>query len=395
MVSQVVLRREKRGTFFARHPWVLEKSLVSAPGDLTDGQPVDLVLPDGRWVARGIFNSRSRIRVRLYSWNPDQGLDERLWHDRLERAVALREELGLLGAHQAARLVFSEGDGLSGLIVDRYGPYLVIQLTALAVQQQLSTIRDWLLQRLDPRGIIVRSDPRTAKAEGMEPQEDWIHGQPPQEPLQIEEHGVRLTIDLREGQKTGYYLDQRDNRLEAAKRVDGRQVLDICCYVGGFALAAARHGRPLHVLGIDSSRRAVEQAAQHARDNGLENVEFQVGDCFEALQQFRAQGRRFGTIILDPPRFAGSRRSIDQALRAYHRLNRLAVDCLEPNGYLITCSCSGLVTREDFRHMLSGVSQRTGRDVQILQQRGAAPDHPVWITCPETEYLKCFVCRVL
>lgn len=395
MADQVVLRPEKRGTFFARHPWVLAKSLASAADQLQDGQPVDLVLPDGRWVARGLYNGQSRIRVRLYSWTPEEELDERFWERRLQRAVQLRSELGRSGPQQAVRLVFSEGDGLSGLIVDRYGSYLVVQLTSLAMRQRITTVVQWLVEHLRPDGVLVRADGRVSKAEGMQPMDQWLYGQPPDHPVEVDEHGVRLAVDLAGGQKTGFYLDQRDNRLEAARLMAGRHVLDIFCYEGGFALAAARHASPVYVLGVDSSRRAIERAREHAAANDLEHVTFAEADGFEFLQQFAAAGRKVGAIILDPPRFAGSRRTLGPALRAYHRLNRLAVECLEPGGLLVTCSCSGLVTREDFRQMLSGVSQKSRREIQILQQRGAAPDHPVWLTCPETEYLKCFICRVL
>ena len=171
--------------------------------------------------------------------------------------------------------------------------------------------------------------------------------------------------------------------------------MDVCCYVGGFALAAAKIGGAREVLGIDSSEKAVLQARDHAAANQLPNVTFEVGECFRTLEQKVAAGEKFGGVILDPPRFAASRDTVDQALRAYHRLNRLAVDLLEPGGILVTCSCSGRVSREQFLKMLSGVSQKTGRDLQILEQRGPAPDHPVRISCPETDYLKCFVCRAM
>lgn len=389
-----MLKPHKSGTFLTRHPWVLAKSLESPPQPIEDGAVVDLLAADGRFVARGIYNGRSHIRVRLYSWRAEEPLDEAFWRNRLEAAVALRRQLGYDDPQGAARLVFSEADGLSGLIVDRYAQHLVIQPTALAMALRIEPIVAILAQLTGVRGIAVRSDRKIAEAEGMPPQDRLAWGEPLDAATTCYEHGIAYRIDLGEGQKTGSYLDQRENRRAAAAYCRDRRVLDVCCYVGGFALAAARLGPARSVLGIDSSQRALDQAQANAQLNGLENVSFQQGDCFDALAALRSAGERFDVVILDPPRFAGSRRSIDSALAAYHRLNRLGVDVLAPQGILVTCSCSGRVSRDDFRRMLSGVAQKTHRDVQILEQRGPSPDHPVRISCPETEYLKCFICRV-
>jgi 23S rRNA (cytosine1962-C5)-methyltransferase len=245
-----------------------------------------------------------------------------------------------------------------------------------------------------PRGIAVRTDPKIAQAEGVPPRNGLVWGEPLPAVTTILEHGIAYQVDLSEGQKTGYYLDQRENHRAAARYMAGRRVLDMHCYVGGFALAAAKLGGASEVLGVDSSAWAIGQARANAQANGLENVSFATGEAFAMLQSLAAEGQRFGAVILDPPRFAGSARSIDAALRAYHRLNRLGVELLEPEGILVTSSCSGRVTREDFRDMLFGVGLKTRCDLQILEQRGAAPDHPVRVSCPETEYLKCFICRV-
>lgn len=391
---RIVLRPEKRGTFIARHPWVLDRSLLSVSNPPPDGSIVDLVLPDGRWMARGIYNGQSRIRVRLYSWRQEESLDDDFFRRRLERALTLRTDLEMLDRNGAARLVFSEADGLSGLIVDQYAEHLVVQVTALAMEQRLPMVLAWLVERMNPQSISVRVDQRVADAEKITIREQCAYGNRPSEPVVIEQNGLRFWVDLVESQKTGYYLDQRENRLEAARLCRDRRVLDICCYTGGFSLACAKIGGAKEVLGIDSSQRSIDWARKHAIENQAMQAHFDVGDCFESLESLARDGETFGLVVLDPPRFAGSRHSIPDALRAYHRLNRLAVQCLEPNGYLVTCSCSGLVTRDDFAHMISGVAQKSGRDIQILQQRGAAADHPVLATCPQTDYLKCFVCRV-
>ncbi len=210
----------------------------------------------------------------------------------------------------------------------------------------------------------------------------------------IEEHGIRYGVELTGGQKTGFFLDQRENRRAAAAYVRGRRVLDLFCYSGGFSLAAHVLGQARQVLGIDSSERAIALAQANAALNGMDNVAFEEGDCFKRLEQLIAAGERFGLVVLDPPKFARNREAVPEALRAYHHLNRLAVQVLEPSGTLVTCSCSGHVSREDFLFMLADVAQRTDRNIQILDQRGAAPDHPVAATCLESEYLKCCIARV-
>jgi 23S rRNA (cytosine1962-C5)-methyltransferase len=294
----------------------------------------------------------------------------------------------------ACRLIFSEADGLSGLVVDRYGDYLVVQPTSLAMAQRLEMIVAILHELLQPRAVVLRSEKSMAQLEGTEIAEGHIWGELPEGPITIREHGLVYEIDLHAGQKTGFYLDQRENRRVAASYLQGRRVLDMFCYTGGFAMAAAKLGGAREVLGIDGSKKAIAQAQRNTELNGLANVTFEVGDGFQTLDAMLARGERFGTVILDPPKFARGKSGANAALNAYHRLNRVAVELLEPGGILVTCSCTGSVSREDFLLMLSGVSQKSGRDLRELEQRGAAPDHPVSATCLETEYLRCFVCEV-
>jgi 23S rRNA (cytosine1962-C5)-methyltransferase len=394
--ARVTLKPRKARPFFGRHPWVLNSAVARVEPMPDDGAVVDLVSDAGKFIARGLFNSRSRIRVRLYSWDIGQPLDREFFRGRLEAAIALRKGLGLLDQLDgAARLVFSESDGLSGLIVDRYGPWLAVQLTGLGLAQRFDDLRDLLVDLLQPRGIFVRTEKGVASAEGIELRDALVWGQGPDGPAFIVENNLRYGIDLAEGQKTGFYLDQRENRLAAARYCRERRVLDMFCYSGGFALNAAAHGHAREVLGIDSSEKAVVLARANAELNGLTNVRFEQADCFKALEALAAEGERFGVVILDPPKFARSRSSVDDALRAYHRLNRLAVAVLEPGGILVTCSCSGHVTREDMQYMLLGVAEQTRRNIQVLEMRGAAADHPVSVTCLESEYLKCAICRVV
>jgi len=391
---RAILKPRKARPFYGRHPWVLDTAIDRIEPAAVDGDAVDLVSDKGKFVARGLYNGRSRIRIRLYTWQKTEPLDAAFWRRRLEAAASLRKDLGYDDPQGAARLVFSEGDGLSGLVVDRYGEHLAVQVTALAVAMRLAEIVPILVDLVHPRGVVIRTERGMTQAEGLELRDGPYWGEMPQGPVFIHEHGLRYGVDLAVGHKTGFYLDQRENRRAAAALMRGRRVLDMFCYTGGFGIAASALGDACEVLGVDSSEKAVTMARANADLNGRSNCRFQTGDCFEVMESLVAAGQRFGAVILDPPKFARSRSALNEALRAYHWLNRLAVQLLEPGGILVTCSCSGHVTREDFFDMLLGVAQQTGRDIQILDQRGASPDHPVAVTCPEGEYLKCFVCRI-
>lgn len=421
----VVLKPRKATPFYARHPWVFASAVQRVEGDCGDGDVVDLVSEKRKFIARGIINRRSRLWVRLYTWNAGQALDDGFWRQRIQRAVQFRTQLGYDDPAGAARLVYSEADGLSGLVIDRYAGHLVVQINSLALACRADRLIELLAEQLQPASITLRCEGGIAKAEGIELRgpavdlsgesadvqvtniaaghehtlgvalrEGLRWGQLPAELVFIEEHGLRYGVDLATGQKTGFYLDQRENRRAAAGYLRGRRVLDMFCFSGGFSLTASRLGAAHEVLGVDVSEKAVALARANAELNGVTNVRFQCGDGFQVLDEFVASGQHFDAVILDPPKFTRTRQSVAEALRAYHRINRLAVDLLSADGILVTCSCSGSVTREDFLQMLAVVAQKTGREIQVLEQRGPSPDHPVTVTCPESEYLKCFICRV-
>jgi 23S rRNA (cytosine1962-C5)-methyltransferase len=394
--ATAILKPRRARPFFGRHPWVLDSAIDRVEGELADGDVVDLVTHDGKFVARGLWNSQSRLRVRLYAFDAAVPLDDALWASRLATAVALRKSLGFDDPAGGCRLVNSEGDNLSGLIVDRYGEYLAVQVTALAMARRLEAIADSLESLLAPRGILLRGAERgLSKLEGLHLPDRVLRGAEPAGPVFVVEHGLRFGVDLAEGQKTGFYLDQRDNRQAAATYARGRRVLDMFSYSGGFALACAVAGRAASVLAVDTSAKATALVEANAALNGVANVAAETADAFEKLDSLAAAGERFGMVVLDPPKFARSRASLDDALRAYHRINRVACDLLEPGGILVTCSCSGSVSREDFLQMLAGVAQRAGRTMQLLEVRGGAADHPVSVSCLEGEYLKCVIARVV
>jgi len=395
-LPRVVLKPRRAQPFFYRHPWVFESAIARVEGEPQAGGEALLVTEKGDPVARGLFNPRSKIKLRLYRWETDRPLDDAFFMGRIDHALKLREMLSpRWGDETAGRLIFSEGDSISGLTVDRYGSWLVVQFTSAALAVRKQAILRHLQERLSPKGIVLRTEKGIGEAEGLELEDGLAAGEAPPRPLVVEEHGLRYGVDLLEGQKTGFFLDQRENRLAASRYLGGARVLDLFCYSGGFGLTALKAGGAGRVVGVDVSESAVALAAENARLNGLDSqTEYHAKPAFEALEEFAAAGERFDAVVLDPPKMTRSRHTVEKALKGYYSLNKLAVDLLPPGGILVTCSCSGLVSRDDFEQILATVTMRTGRGVQVLESRGPAADHPTSVSCPESNYLKCYICRV-
>jgi 23S rRNA (cytosine1962-C5)-methyltransferase len=393
-LPRVIVKPRRARPFFARHPWVFVTSIAAVEGDPAPGDEVALVSHERQFIARGLFNPHSAIRVRLYRWR-DEPLDDAYWSSLLADAHRLRVDgLGLGGPGRAYRVVSSEGDGLSGLTVDRYDRHLVAQFTSLALYGRRDVLLRILLEQTGAQGVLARAERGISEQEGLHLHDEVLAGEVPDDPAEVLEHGLTFRVDLRAGQKTGFYLDQRDNRRAVAACCAGRRVLDLFCYTGGFSLNALRHGGASATLGIDSSATAVALARQNAVDNQLGTARFEAADVFDTLEALSSRGERFGVVVCDPPKFARHPRGIEDAIKGYLRLNRAAVDVLEPGGFLATFSCSGLVDRALFADVLGQVAELSGRPIQILDQRGQAADHPVSASCLETEYLKGFLCRV-
>jgi 23S rRNA (cytosine1962-C5)-methyltransferase len=392
MNKRVVLRAKRARPFYGRHPWVFAGAVAAVEGDPADGDEVELVSHAGHFVARGLYNTRSKICVRLYSWEAGEALDRAFWRGRLEAALRLRRMLGLDGPGRACRLAFSEGDGLTGLTVDRYDRWAVMQFTSLALAQRRELLAEILVELLQPAGVYLRTERGIGKLEGLELHDGPLWGAPPVGPITIEEDGLTFQVNLAEGQKTGFYLDQRDNRRAAARLAAGRRVLDGFCYSGGFGLYAARAGAS-EVVGVDQSEPALALARANAAVNGL-SATFVRADVFDHLAELAGRGERFGMVILDPPRFARARHAVEEALRGYRRLQALALRLLEPDGVLVMCCCTGLISEGMLEEVLAQVAAEARRDVQLLQRRGAAADHPVAVACLESRYLKCLIARV-
>lgn len=393
-VPRIILKARRALPFFSRHPWVFAGAIERVEGAPDDGAEVDVVSGTNEFIARGLFNSQSKIRVRLYSWVPGQPLDRDFFREKLARAIKFRETLGLRGPGKGCRLVFSEADGISGCTIDEYSGWLAMQFTSLVIAQRREMFADILDELIQPKGMYLRTEKGINKLEGFDIRDGVLRGPQPPADLTIEEDGLHFLVNLTEGQKTGYFLDQRDNRRAAASLAKGRRVLDAFSYTGGFGLHAAKAGA-LNVECVDVSEPALSMARSNAERNGLANLEFIRSDVFVHLENRVKEGQRYGMIILDPPKFARSKASIPDAIRGYRRLQIFAMRLLEPDGILVTCCCSGSITTEMLDELLLQIAILEKRDVQILAKLGQALDHPVAVSCPETAYLKCYVSRVI
>lgn len=377
------------------HPWVFSGALGRLEGPVADGGVVEVLSFDGEWLARGYLNRRSQILARLLTWDPGEAIDEAFWERRLERALQARAALRLEEMTSAYRLVFAESDGLPGLIVDRYGDFLVLQSLTLGVERWKEVIVRLLAERLRPRGIYERSDVEVRAKEGLAPAEGVRFGEPPPPRLLITEHGHRFYVDVIRGQKTGFYLDQRENRRRAAAYLAGAEVLNAFSYTGAFAVYALKAGARF-VVNVDTSAEALQGAVENLRRNGFDERRFEniEGDAFQVLRRMRSEGRRFDAVILDPPKFAYAQAHLPRAARGYKDINLQALHLIRPGGLLITFSCSGLVSPDLFQKIVFAAAEDAGRDVQILERLSQAPDHPVRLAFPESEYLKGLICRV-
>ena len=368
------------------HPWVYRSDLVDVSAERGE-----IVLVRGRrktTLGYALYSDRSEIALRLLSRGHGAPTLE-MWRSRLDAAVCYRESLGIDSS--AYRLVHGEADRLPGLVVDRYGDCLVLQTLVQGVDRLLPDLTRLLVERLQPAGILARNDPRVRLLEGLEQAVTVLHGTVP-ERIEIREGRVRCTVDPYHGQKTGLFLDQRENRLAAAGYARGR-ALDAFSYNGGFALALA----PVcsEVIAVEISDEAVARISANAAQNGITNVHARAMNVFDELRELDRRGERFQTIVLDPPAFAKNKAAVPKALSGYKEINLRALKLLQPGGFLITCSCSYNVSEAMFADVLASAAVDARADVVVVEKRMQGRDHPVLITVPETYYLKCFVLRKL
>lgn len=375
------------------HPFVRKGLVVDAPRDLSTGDVVTLRAPDGTVLGDALWNSTSDIAARRLT-HGDERFDDARLVALLKRAVALRRSLpGLVDSSDVYRVVHAEGDGLSGLVVDKLGDVLSVELHAAgwADPRRLDLIVSTLADELGTRHHHATMSPRIARLEGVRP--TTLHS--PERPtrVRVHEHGLRWEVSFDTGHKTGFFCDQRDNRAGFAGWVEGRDVLDLCCYTGGFGVTAAALGDPRSVTAVDLDEKVLETAKRNANLNQV-RVSFTHADAFDWARQIGHGERRFGAVVLDPPKFIGTRGDVGPGEAKYRDLNRLALDLVEPGGTLLTCTCSGLLSLERFRELVTAAARKAGREVAVLGTSGAAPDHPVLLECPETEYLQALWLRV-
>jgi 23S rRNA (cytosine1962-C5)-methyltransferase len=382
----VVVSRKGQARVERGHPWVFRSDVVK-DGGATAGAIVRVAGVRGEPLGFALWSERSEIRLRMLERG--EALASSFLRDRIERALRWRGTVAA-GA-EAYRVVHGEGDGLPSLVVDRYGDYLAVQTLSQGTERAKPEIVAALVDLLKPLGIVERNDPKVRTLEGLEQTVSVLHGEVP-ERVEIGEGDVRLAVDLREGQKTGLFLDQRENHLAARRYAKGR-VLDAFCYDGGFALQVARDAES--VIAVDLSGEALARVKANAERNGLGNVETRDANVFDLLHDLDKREERFDTVILDPPAFAKSRDAIPKATRGYKELNRRALRILKPGGCLVTCSCSYHIHEDDFEAILADAATDAGATVTVVEKRRQARDHPIVLGVPETYYLKCFVLRRL
>jgi 23S rRNA (cytosine1962-C5)-methyltransferase len=393
---RLTVRRDRAESLARRHPWVFAGQLLHPPTNLPPGVVVDLVDEKGGFLARGGFNGESRIAVRVLTFEPAATVDAALIASRVRDSVARRDSLLQPDRTDAARLIFAEADRLPGVIVDQYGEWLVLQILSAAMARWRETIVEALVAQARPQGIYERSEGEDRRQhEGLAPSVGTIWGQEPPDEVVIREDGLRFGVDLRGGQKTGFYLDQRHNRAAVASGCGGAEVLNAFAYSGGFGLHAAAAGAT-RVTHVDSSAAALELcAANIARNPSGAGHELMQENVFDALRRFRAEGRAFDVIILDPPKFAASRQAVDRAARGYRDLNAAALRLLTSGGRLATFSCSGAVDRGLFHRVVAEAAVDAGRDLRLLAEFGHPADHPVLMSFPEGVYLKGLLAEVV
>lgn len=387
MGYEIFLKKGEEKRIVAGHSWVYANEVARIEGKDKNGALATVRAFDGRYIGKGYINHASKILVRIFLRGNEEESEELLL-SRIRRANDHRRALGYENCYRA---VFAEADDLPALIVDKYGDYLCVQLLSLGVYLRKAQIVNALVRVFSPKGIYERSDVSVRKKEGLAEETGVLYGEVP-ERVEIEENGLRMLVSLQKGQKTGYFLDQKENRF-AVRRYARGDVLDCFCNSGGFSLNAALSADC--VTALDISEFALENVRENAALNGISNIRTQCGDVFEVLRAYKAEGRKFDCIVLDPPAFCKSADEVKDAYRGYKDLNLLAMKLVRPGGYLVTCSCSHYMTFPLFEKMLVEAARSSGRRVQSVETKTQAPDHPSLLCAEETQYLKFFVLHVI
>ncbi|QNL52402.1 class I SAM-dependent rRNA methyltransferase [Olivibacter sp. SDN3] len=393
---EIILKKGKDKAAWQIHPWVFSGAIDQISGIPENGDIVMVLTIKREFIAYGCYSGESRVAVRLLEWSPNNEIDDDWWRKRVRTAVAARDMIFADGKTNTARLIFSEADFLPGLIADRFGDFISLQVLTAGIERVKAVIVDELGSLLKPKGIYQRHETTARAHEGLDVEGGVLLGEHPPTFVEVYENDIRYKINIAEGQKSGFYCDQRDNRLLVANYVHNKRLLDCFCYSGGFSLNALKMGAA-EVYCVDSSALAIETLNQNMHLNQFEQNKYTAfqADVNKQLKKFRDNGDTFDMIVLDPPKYAPTRSSLNKAARAYKELNRLGLLLLKGGGLLATFSCSGAMDINTFKQILAWAALDAGKEIQFIRQFAQPEDHPVRASFPEGEYLKGLLCRVI
>ena len=388
MGYEVILKRGEEKRIIAGHPWVYANEVSKIEGKDRNGSLAIVKSQDGKYIGKGYINHLSKIIVRIFIRNDEEDTKE-YYLNAFKQAKEYRESLGYNNNY---RLIFSEADNIPGLVVDKYADYLVMQCMSLGIDQRKDMLVQCLVELFNPKGIYERSDSPVRSKEGLEPYSGLIYGEVPDEII-IEENGIKMSVDVKNGQKTGYFLDQKENRLAIRRYTKDKSVLDCFCNSGGFSMNAATNAKS--VKAVDISKSALDTVKRNAELNSFKNVTTLEGDVFKVLRDEKNLGNKYDVVILDPPAFCKSINEVKDSLRGYKDINILGMKLVEKGGILVSSSCTHFITEQMFMNMLRDASRESGRKVRVVEIKTQAPDHPALLCDDETSYLKFVILQVL
>lgn len=388
-MAKAILKKTREARVRSGHPWVFASDVEQVEGDFQPGDVVEVMSGKGVYQGRAFYNPKSQIALRMLTRH-DEPVDEAFFRRRIREAIEYRRRFS---DFTSCRLIFAESDFLPALIVDKFSDVLAVQSLGLGIEKWKDLIVSILVDELHPRGIYERDDVPVRRLEGMEQVTGLLYGEVPDR-VEMTENGVRYLVDVKNGQKTGFFLDQKENRAAIAPLCPGARVLDCFCHNGSFALNAAKYGAA-DVLGVDISEEAVAVARENAQLNHLEAARFEAANCFDLLRELSDKKEQFDLVVLDPPAFTKTRAALESALRGYKEINLRGMKLTRPGGFLVTCSCSQHVSPQAFSDMLNEAARDSKTKLRLVESRGQAHDHPVLPASPETHYLKCQILQVM
>lgn len=397
-MSEIILKKGREASLRRKHPWIFSGAIKKIEGSPQTGDTVNVVSYNGDNLGNGAYSPHSQIAVRMWTFDPDKEISDNFFRHKLRTAYDRRKNLLDSGATDkiACRLVNAESDGLPGLIIDKYGTYLVCQYLSAGAEKWKSVITGLITELFQPKGIYERSDVDIRMKEGLKKQTGTLWGSEPPDEIEIEENAVKFLVDIKSGQKTGFYLDQRENRLKIAKYSGNAEVLNCFSYTGGFSMYALKYGAK-KVLNIDASQESLSLSQKNLILNGFnpDKVINKKGDVFQVSRDLVNEGKQFDLVILDPPKFVESRQHLKKGTRGYKDINLSAFRLLRPGGILFTFSCSGLLSPELFQKIVADAALDAGREAQIIKWLHQSSDHPTALNFPEGLYLKGLICKIM